>query len=287
MFHSDWSDEPGPAFAGAGGFGSERGGRWQPWARPRRQESRSRRHGWERPGWGWMPEGLGAMGDMPFGQWIGPAIAQFARRFPFGPGMGPGPGGFGPRMFGRGDLKYALLELLTERPKHGYEMIKDLEDRSGGFYTPSAGAIYPTLQLLEDRGWVTADTAEGRRVYQITESGRAALVEHQTRRPPSGGPPPWGHPGHGPGRHFGEERGELRSLRHDSMEVARLMRAAVMASEGQPERLEQLRAIVGRARADLNAFLGQPGTEAAGPRGDTPPHPGGPGAEPSGPIEEL
>jgi DNA-binding PadR family transcriptional regulator len=233
---------------------------------------------------------VGGTWDLPIPPVIGPAIAHFARRFPFGPGMGPGPGGFGPRMFGRGDLKYALLDLLTERPKHGYEMIKDLEDRSGGFYTPSAGAIYPTLQLLEDRGWVTADTAEGKRVYQITESGRAALTEYQSRRGPfggPGGPRPWGPPGHGPGHHFGEDRGELRSLRHESMEVARLMRAAVMASEGRPERLEQLRGIVGRARADLNAFLGQPGASGAGSPGGAPPHAAGTAGPGSGPIEEL
>jgi DNA-binding PadR family transcriptional regulator len=164
-------------------------------------------------------------------------------------------------------------------------MIKDLEERSGGFYTPSAGAIYPTLQLLEDRDWVGAETAEGKRVYSITESGRAALKEYQARREPLGEPPHWGHHGRGPGRHFGEGRGELRSLHHDSMEVARLMRAAVMASEGRPERLEQLRGIVGRARTDLNAFLGQPGAGNADPRGPTPP--GGPAGPGSGPTEEF
>ncbi len=114
----------------------------------------------------------------------------------FGPDFGPGfgPGGFGPggpgfrrglgpggRMFGRGDLKYALLELLQERPKHGYEMIKELENRAGGFYTPSAGAVYPTLQLLEDRGWVRSQTQEGKKVYTITDAGRQDLAEHQAR----------------------------------------------------------------------------------------------------------
>ncbi|HEX8732884.1 MAG TPA: PadR family transcriptional regulator, partial [Ktedonobacterales bacterium] len=76
------------------------------------------------------------------------------RRFLFG-------GGPGPRMFERGYLKYALLDLLLESPKHGYEMMKNLEERMGGFYAPSAGAVYPTLQLLEDRGWATSETVEG------------------------------------------------------------------------------------------------------------------------------
>jgi DNA-binding PadR family transcriptional regulator len=285
-FHTNWSDEPRPGFAGAGDFGPEGDEGWQPWARRERDERHGRR-GHERSRQGGGPDTAWGPWDLPIGPLIGPVITRFARRFPFGPGMGPGSGGFGPRMFGRGDLKYALLELLMERPKHGYEMIKDLEDRSGGFYTPSAGAIYPTLQLLEDRGWVTADTLEGKRVYQITDSGRAALNEYRARREPFGGPRPWGPPGHGPGRHFGEERGELRSLRHESMEVARLMRAAVMASEGRPERLGQLREIMGRARGDLNAFLGQPGGSQPGPGGGTPPPGGGPGAPGSGPIEEF
>ena len=97
-------------------------------------------------------------------------------------------------MFGRGDLKYALLGLLQEHPKHGYEMIKDLEDRSGGFYSPSAGAIYPTLQLLEDRSWVSVEVVEGKKVYTITDAGREALSEYQERS--SGFP--FGGPGFGP-----------------------------------------------------------------------------------------
>ena len=71
--------------------------------------------------------------------------------------------------------------LLQERPKHGYEMIKELENRAGGFYTPSAGAVYPTLQLLEDRGWVRSQTQEGKKVYTITDAGREDLAEHQAR----------------------------------------------------------------------------------------------------------
>ena len=283
MFRGDWSDDARHAFAGAGGFGSDADEAWQPWARRDRAEPRHRRRARDPFGFG-EGGGSAAPWEFPLGPLLGPMVSHFARRFPFGPGMGPGPGGFGPRMFGRGDLKYALLDLLTERPKHGYEMIKDLEDRSGGFYTPSAGAIYPTLQLLEDRGWVTAQTAEGKRVYAITESGRAAQREHEERREPFGGSPPWGHPGHRHGRHVGEEHEGLRSLRHESMEVARLMRAAVMASQGRPQRLEQLRAIVGRARADLNDFLGQPGAGGANPRGPTPPPDPGPGP---GPIEEF
>jgi DNA-binding PadR family transcriptional regulator len=199
---------------------------------------------------------------------------RMARGFPFGPGMRRG----GPRMFGRGDLKYALLQLLQQRPMHGYEMIRELEERSSGFYTPSAGAVYPTLQLLEDRGWVTSQTTEGKKVYTITDAGRQAANEHEERADE------WGGPGRGFGFGFGghehmhehasrwrEARPELHALRRDSMEVARLMRAAVMVSGGDPERLARLRAIVERTRDDLNAYLGQaPSGEGRSPSGEGP-----------------
>jgi DNA-binding PadR family transcriptional regulator len=182
-------------------------------------------------------------------------------------------------MFGRGDLKYALLQLLRERPKHGYEMIKELEERSGGFYTPSAGAIYPTLQLLEDRGWVTVETVEGKKVYAITDPGKAALAERGERSETMGGPGFWSGPRHGP---FGREmRPELRALRHEGLEVARLLRAAVMVAHDDPERLARLRAIIVRTRDDLNGFLGQGQAHAA----ESPGSPAGSSAE--GPVERL
>jgi len=67
-------------------------------------------------------------------------------------GGGGGPWGWG-RFFGAGEVRLALLSLLENEPKHGYQLMKDLEDRSGGLYRASAGTIYPTLQLLEDEGW--------------------------------------------------------------------------------------------------------------------------------------
>ena len=258
MFGKGWWDHPGPAFAHAGDYGPGGYEGWQPWAR---RETEAPPHD---GGWGGHRHGpWGGPWGGPRGFGPGAWAWRFGRRPPFGPGMGPGPGGFGPRMFGRGDLKYALLDLLRERPKHGYEMIKDLEERSGGFYTPSAGAIYPTLQLLEDREWVTVETVEGKKVYAITDAGKAALAEHEQRMESSGAPWERGHHGHGPfGRHM---RPELGKLRHSSIEVARLMRAAVLASGDDPERLKRLQAIVERTRNELNEFLG--GHTEAGPEG--------------------
>jgi DNA-binding PadR family transcriptional regulator len=213
-------------------------------------------------------------------------------------------------MFGRGDLKYALLDLLQERPKHGYEMIKELESRAGGFYTPSAGAVYPTLQLLEDRGWVTAETTEGKKVYAITDAGRQALKERQdeeAQRPERGprGPWGWGDPAeglrrererheHGHGRGRGGPWGgwraspEMRELAREGQDVARLTRMAVLSAVNDPERLAQLRAIVQRTRSDLLNFLnqgqqGQQGQQGPGPEGPPPES----GTQTSGPIEQI
>ena len=76
-----------------------------------------------------------------------------------------------------GDVRSAILALLDDRPMHGYEMIQELEERTGGRWTPSAGSIYPTLQLLEDEGLVTAEEVDGRKVYALTDSGKKEVPE--------------------------------------------------------------------------------------------------------------
>ncbi len=77
----------------------------------------------------------------------------------------------------RGDVRSAILALLDDRPMHGYEMIQELEERTGGRWRPSAGSVYPTLQLLEDEGLVTAEEIDGRRVFSLTDSGQEAVPE--------------------------------------------------------------------------------------------------------------
>jgi DNA-binding PadR family transcriptional regulator len=87
----------------------------------------------------------------------------------------------GGRMFEQGDLRYVVLRLLDEKPRHGYEIIKALEEKFGGAYAPSPGAVYPTLQLLEDLGYARVIPGdEGKKVYEITDAGRAHLAENQT-----------------------------------------------------------------------------------------------------------
>lgn len=79
--------------------------------------------------------------------------------------------------FQRGDLKYVVLSLLEEKPMYGYEIIQALEGQSHGFYKPSPGVVYPTLQMLEEMGYATSEDRDGRKVYTITEEGRAFLKE--------------------------------------------------------------------------------------------------------------
>lgn len=121
-------------------------------------------HGCDHPragagrGWDWETE---------FGPWF----AGMRRRYR---------GGRGGRMFEHGDLKLVILGLLEEKPRHGYEIIKDLEERSGGRYAPSPGTVYPTLTLLEDMGYATASSEPGgKKVYSITDEGRQYVAENR------------------------------------------------------------------------------------------------------------
>lgn len=114
---------------------------------------------WAGRGWDWRNE--------PFAAFFGAG----ARR-------GPWRGG---RMFEQGDLKFVILRLLDEKPRHGYEIIKELEERSGGRYTPSPGTVYPTLTLLEEMGHASATLEEGgKKVYAITDAGRQYLLENKS-----------------------------------------------------------------------------------------------------------
>lgn len=118
---------------------------------------------------------------------------------PFGPGFGPGFGrGFGPGFGGpgfggrggrgghrgrgkRGDVRAAILTLLTERPMHGYEMTQEIAARSNDLWKPSPGSVYPTLQLLVDEDLITPTESEGsKKTFELTEEGRAAAAKIET-----------------------------------------------------------------------------------------------------------
>ena len=94
-------------------------------------------------------------------------------------GFREGAGGRG-RVFDQGELRFVLLALIAEAPSHGYEIIKAIEDRLGGSYSPSPGVIYPTLTLMNELGFATvSESGGGRKLYTITDEGRAHLAENK------------------------------------------------------------------------------------------------------------
>jgi DNA-binding PadR family transcriptional regulator len=86
-------------------------------------------------------------------------------------------GGRGRRMFDGGELRLILLKLIEETPRHGYDLIREIEARSGGAYAPSPGVVYPTLTMLEDMGLTEAQAEGTRKAYTVTDAGRAELAE--------------------------------------------------------------------------------------------------------------
>jgi len=162
-------------------------------------------------------------------------------RGPFGPEAfwGGGPGGRGgPRgRRRRGDVKFVLLALLADGPKHGYELIRSIEERHG--VRPSAGSIYPTLQLLEDGGFVTSETLDGKRVYTITDDGRTLVAERK------------GEP------ELDDDEAEP-DARHRLKEAAMKLGSAVMGARNADDAtLEALRTILTDARKRVYAVLAE------------------------------
>jgi len=128
-----------------------------------------------RGGHGHGGHGHGGFGKRGFRPPFGPA--GFAHAHGFG-----GPGGQRAR---RGDVRTAVLRLLSEEPMHGYQIIQELSARSEGAWSPSAGSVYPTLQLLADEGLVTAEETAGKKVFSLTETGVALVAETADQ------PAPW------------------------------------------------------------------------------------------------
>ena len=122
------------------------------------------------------PGGPGGFGGFGPGRGFGPGGPGFG---PGGPGSGPGgPGGPWRRRGRRGNVRAAILALLAEEPRHGYAVMTELAERSGGLWRPSPGSVYPVLSQLQDEGLVSADDVEGRKVFALTEAGRAHVAEN-------------------------------------------------------------------------------------------------------------
>jgi DNA-binding PadR family transcriptional regulator len=156
-------------------------------------------------------------------------------------------GDFGPsRFFEKGNLKYVILDLLKDSPSHGYEIIRKLEEVSHGFYSPSAGSVYPTLQLLEDMGYVKATEQDGKKVYAITDEGKKYLQEHEEtihkiKEHVHGW---WG----ASGLHE-----EFRDMMHEFRGLAR-----ELVGKGrriQPEKISRIKEILVKAKTDIAQVL--------------------------------
>lgn len=142
----------------------------------------------------------------------------------------------------RGDVRVAVLALLAEQPMHGYQIIQRIEERSGGSWKPSAGSVYPTLQLLADEGLISAEESEGRKTYSLTEAGRAAAEEAGEK------PAPWeGSSARDTSRHT--------ALPKAGVELAQA--AAQVARSGSPEQVREAVDILDEARRRLYGLLAQ------------------------------
>ena len=149
------------------------------------------------------------------------------------------------KIFERGDLKFVILRLISQRPMHGYEVMKALEKESKGYYRPSPGSVYPTLQMLDDEGYLTVEEQDGKKIYTITEEGVAYLgdnedvvddvfdrIEHFTDR------------------FFG---GDMRALSRSFSKLAQLTFDQAFQWGAEPEDLARMNEILETAVDDMEA----------------------------------
>ena len=176
------------------------------------------------------------MGDMPMGGREGPRRRR-------GMAHGRGHQGRGRGRMRRGDIRTAVLAVLSEEPGHGYDVMQRLEDKTDGSWRPSPGSVYPMLQLLADEGLARSVERDGKRVYELTDAGRA---ETQQRIEDAGGTP-WDLANQSDAN-FGQLRDNARQL---------LMAARQVAASGRPEQVERAVAIVRDARKQLYGLLAE------------------------------
>ena len=149
--------------------------------------------------------------------------------------------GAGTRM-GKGDVRAAVLALLAEQPMHGYQIIREIEERSGGSWKPSAGSVYPTLQLLADEGLVSAEESNGRKTYALTDTGRQVVDADGTSTP-------W------TSTDTKEDAPAFGALPKAGIELAQA--AAQVGRTGTPEQVQQAVAVLDDARRKLYSILAQ------------------------------
>ena len=146
----------------------------------------------------------------------------------------------GTRM-GRGDVREAVLSLLAEQPMHGYQIIHEIEERSGGTWKPSAGSVYPTLQLLADEGLISAEESNGRKTYSLTDAGREEVAG-------AAGSTPWA-------PESAAEDAKFSALPKAGIALAQA--AAQVGRTGSPEQIQQAVAAIDDARRRIYSILAQ------------------------------
>ncbi|MFJ8659332.1 PadR family transcriptional regulator [Streptomyces sp. NPDC093795] len=187
--------------------------------------------------------GRGGCGPGPRGDFEG-RRAAFG---PFGPGFGGGPfgggrgrgGGGGRGRARRGDVRASILALLKDRPMHGYEMIREIGERSDGAWKPSPGSVYPTLQMLEDEGLITSESEGGKKLFTLTDTGRAEAED--------GPEAPWEEAGRGVDW---EALNEVRQAGFGLMEAF-----GQVWKTGTPEQRQKAVGVINEARKKLYLIL--------------------------------
>ena len=178
----------------------------------------------------------GGFGGFPFGGFGGP---------PGGP-----PWGGGGRKARRGDIRTAALLLLAEEPRNGYEIMREVTERSEGAWSPSPGSVYPALQQLEDEGLIRSEEVDGRKLFRLTDEGLARVKERNPEQPA-----PWE-----------QMSGEYGSKAHELGKIMREVAAAFVQviRAGSEEQQEQARKVLITARRELYRILAD-GAEPEGP----------------------
>lgn len=185
--------------------------------------------------------------DWGFGAWancMGPGVFGFGR--PLGPKR---------RVVRKGELKYVILELLADEPMHGYEIIRRLEEESKGMYSPSPGSIYPTLQMLEDQGYVLSEQLDGKRVYDITAAGRAFRKQHTARTSDI----------FSRFVNLGERfaGSDMRDVTKSFIHLAQLSFDRAAAANGDPKSMQRLKEILDRTASEIELGWPKAGTAEA------------------------
>lgn len=149
--------------------------------------------------------------------------------------------------FRKGDFKYVILDLIKDKPRYGYEIIRELEERFQGFYAPSPGIVYPTLQYLEELGYVTSELREGKKVHTITEEGKRFLDEKKDVQDEI----------QANMKHWWESsmRHEFRDLWHETKRLGGLVRQ--YGRKLSKEKLRQASEVLSKASKDIEEILGK------------------------------